>query len=211
MPVKIFQLTLASLLFAALVACHGAREQRAHPSSDGAPAPAPTAPSSRSEPAGVPSVTSRALAPAPASTPPSGAYAGCGQPLPVERLWDETAEAAVLDAIGAAQSCAAAHGRRVLLEFVAPWCDDCQEMTQLDATSVVARVLRERFERVRVNVGKWDRHAALRESFDVRALATYVVLDPKTSAVLAKTTLEPITKPGQKLSADDWARWLSQH
>jgi len=84
-------------------------------------------------------------------------------------------------------------------------------MAKLDDTSVVAAVLKERFERVRVNVGKWDRHEALRQSFDVHALATYIVLDPKTSQVLAKTTLEPVTKKGQKLSAQDWAGWLSAH
>ena len=78
-------------------------------------------------------------------------------------------------------------------------------------TEVVAATLKARFERVRVNVGKWDRHEALRTSFDVHALATYIVIDPKTSRVLAKTTLEPITKKGQKLSAEQWARWLQAH
>jgi hypothetical protein len=64
---------------------------------------------------------------------------------------------------------------------------------------------------VRVNVGKWDRHEALRDNFGVHALATYIVIDPKTSKLLAKTTLEPITKPGQKLTAEQWARWLKAH
>ena len=139
------------------------------------------------------------------------AYAGCGEPIPLARLWDETTEAEVLDAISAAKACAAEHGRRLLLEFVAPWCEDCQEMAKLDETAVVAATLRSRFERVRVNVGKWDRHEALRKNFDVRALATYIVIDPKTSQQLAKTTLEPITKKGQKLSAEQWAAWLQQH
>ena len=112
---------------------------------------------------------------------------------------------------GSAKACAAEHDRRLLLEFVAPWCQDCQEMAKLDEAAVVASILKERFERVRVNVGKWDRHEGLRNSFDVHALATYVVIDPKTSKQLAKTTLEPITKQGQKLSANDWARWLAAH
>ncbi len=141
----------------------------------------------------------------------SSAYPGCGVPIPPERLWDETAEGEVLDAITAAKACAAENQRHVLLEFVAPWCDDCREMARLDESSVVAETMKARFERVRVNVGKWDRHEGLRTSFDVHALATYVVLDPKTSKPLAKTTLEPITKKGKKLSAEDWARWLAQH
>lgn len=136
---------------------------------------------------------------------------GCGEPIPVTQLWDETSEGEVLDAISSAKSCAAEHGRRLLLEFVAPWCEDCQEMAKLDETAVVAATMKKRFERVRVNVGKWDRHEALRNNFDVHALATYIVIDPKSSKQLAKTTLEPITKKGQKLSPEQWARWLEAH
>jgi hypothetical protein len=84
-------------------------------------------------------------------------------------------------------------------------------MARLDETALVAATLKERFERVRVNVGKWDRHEGLRKTFDVRALATYVVIDAKTSKELAKTTLEPITKKGQKISAEQWASWLKAH
>jgi hypothetical protein len=167
--------------------------------------PEPAAPSpkpSPSAPAPTPSATAEAG---------NGAYFGCGESIPARHLWDETTEGQVLDAISSAKVCAAEHGRRLLLEFVAPWCEDCQEMAKLDETAVVAATLKSRFERVRVNVGKWDRHEALRKSFDVHALATYIVIDPKTSKQLAKTTLEPITKPGQKLTPEDWARWLEAH
>ncbi len=140
------------------------------------------------------------------------AYFGCGQSILIARLWDETTESQVLAAIGDAKRCAAEHGRRLMLEFVAPWCDDCREMARLDETELVAKVRSERFERVRINVGKWDRHEALRENYAVKALATYIVIDPKTSQLLAKTTLEPITKKhGKKLTAEDWATWLRAH
>jgi thiol-disulfide isomerase/thioredoxin len=179
----------------------------------GTPPPAPSA-----DPAPLPAPAPVASAPAAASTaegppasPTGAAYAGCGIPIPLARLWDETTEGEVLDAIGAAKTCAAEQGRKLLLEFVAPWCEDCREMAKLDETPEVASVLRERFERVRVNVGKWDRHEGLRQSFQVRALATYIVIDPTTSKQLAKTTLEPITKPGRKLTARDWAAWLSKY
>jgi len=141
----------------------------------------------------------------------SSAYPGCGESIPPARLWDETSEAEVLDAISSAKSCAVEHGRRLLLEFVAPWCEDCREMVKLEESEVVTATMKQRFERVRINVGKWDRHEALRNSFDVHALATYIVIDPKTSKALAKTTLEPITKKGQKLSAEQWAHWLQAH
>jgi thiol:disulfide interchange protein len=117
----------------------------------------------------------------------------------------------VFSAISAAKACARSERRRVLLEFVAPWCADCREMAELESAQVVAQALSERFERVRINVGKWDRHEGLRESFGVKALATYIVLDPTTSKLLAKTTLEPVTRRGPKLTAEDWARWLRAH
>lgn len=148
----------------------------------------------------------------PPTSPTGSAYFGCGAPIPHARLWDETTESEVLEAISVAKSCAAEHGRKLLLEFVAPWCDDCQEMAKLDETPLVAQTLRDRFERVRVNVGKWDRHEALRANFHVKALATYVVIDPKTSKLLAQTTLEPVTKKrGKRLTAQDWADWLRRH
>jgi thiol-disulfide isomerase/thioredoxin len=157
----------------------------------------------------MPSASPSPSPPAPKKV--SSAYPGCGQPLAVEKLWDETTEGEVLEGIGEAKACAAENGRRLLLEFVAPWCADCREMAKLDETPAVAETLRRRFERVRINIGKWDRHEALRESFGVRALATYIVIDPKTSKLLAQTTLEPITKPGKKLTAEDWRRWLEAH
>jgi thiol-disulfide isomerase/thioredoxin len=150
--------------------------------------------------------------PAAAPSPTGSAYFGCGETIPTAKLWDETTETQVLEAISAAKRCAAAEGRRLLLEFVAPWCADCREMAKLDETPVVSETLRARFERVRVNVGRWDRHEALRDNFKVRALATYIVIDPKTSRVLAQTTLEPITKQhGKKLTAEDWKQWLLAH
>jgi thiol:disulfide interchange protein len=205
-------------LLAALIAACTRRPQEHAPPPPGRAASSPLlSPSNSVTPAAVVAAAS-APASAPASAAPSAdaassAYAGCGQPIPSSKLWDETSEREVLAAISAAKACAATHDRRVLLEFVAPWCEDCQEMAKLDETDVVAATLKERFERVRVNVGKWDRHEGLRNDYEVHALATYVVLDPKTSRVLAKTTLEPITKanPGKKLTAPDWAHWLAEH
>lgn len=135
----------------------------------------------------------------------------CGQAIPRELLWREQTETEVLEAIVEAKRCAAAQGRRLLLEFVAPWCKDCLEMARLDETPEVASALRQRFERVRINVGQWDRHEGLRRTYLVRALATYIVIDPKSGKVLAQTTLEPVTKRGQKLTAEIWAAWLNAH
>lgn len=195
-----------------------------HPVEAGGTAPAPSAASQAAAPSAAPSRLesdpsagreAKPTRPAPKTTeasPTGSAYFGCGEAIPVAKLWDETTESQVLEAISAAKQCAAANGRRLLLEFVAPWCADCREMAKLDETPIVSETLRARFERVRVNVGKWDRHEALRDNFKVRALATYIVIDPKTSRVLAQTTLEPITKQrGKKLTAEDWGQWLRTH
>jgi hypothetical protein len=178
-----------------------ARAETPPPTAPSAPALAPATPAPLAQDAGGPAQ--------PAVPETGSAYFGCGAPIPTAKLWDETTESQVLEAIGVAKRCAADNGRRLLLEFVAPWCADCREMAELDETPIVAETLRVRFERVRVNVGKWDRHEALRDNFKVRALATYIVIDPKTSRILAQTTLEPITKQrGKKLTAEDWNRWL---
>lgn len=232
MLVKI-PLTVGTLLLPGLLLGACTRPAEDHPAGSApstalsareeAPPPSPGAPTSASasaaaaipEPSTSPTPTpSAAAADAPPAAATGSAYVGCGEPIPLARLWDETTEAEVLDAIVSAKACAAKHHRRLLLEFVAPWCADCQEMSKLDETPAVAATLRQRFERVRINVGKWDRHEALRQNFDVRALATYIVIDPKTSKLLAKTTLEPITRKtskGKKLTAEQWASWLSTH
>jgi hypothetical protein len=225
--------TVGVLLLPALLLGGCTRPAKDHPAGsapstapsagDGVPSPAPSAAASASAasassgtaPVAAPPSASPAPSSAAADTPPvaasGSAYVGCGEPIPLARLWDETTEAEVLDAIASAKACAAKHHRRLLLEFVAPWCADCQEMSKLDETPAVAATLRQRFERVRINVGKWDRHEALLHNFEVRALATYIVIDPKTSKLLAKTTLEPITRKGKKLTAEQWARWLQAH
>lgn len=214
--------TVALVLLAWAAGCTPAKERPAGsaagtPPSTRAASPGPAVSVIAASPAAAPASVPPAVlsSPAAASASPEAntgsAYVGCGQPIPVARFWDETSEAQVLEAISAAKACAAQQGRRLLLEFVAPWCDDCQEMAKLDETAVVSETLRRRFERVRINVGKWDRHEALRESFGVHALATYIVIDPKTSRLVAKTTLEPITRKGTRLSAEQWAAWLQRY
>ncbi|RYZ04553.1 MAG: thioredoxin family protein [Myxococcales bacterium] len=200
------------LLLGLVVSCSTPTKER--PAGSAAPALAASGSASATAAPPAPAVSAPPPPLVTEAAPPSrksSAYPGCGQPIPPDRLWDETTDGEVLDALSEAKACAAEHGRRLLLEFVAPWCDDCREMAKLEEAPGVAETLQRRFERVRINIGKWDRHEALRESFGVRALATYVVIEPKTSKQLAKTTLEPITKPGKKLTADDWRRWLEAH
>lgn len=132
--------------------------------------------------------------------------AGCGQPA--DAPWVERSEAQLDERIAAAKACAKSRGARVLLAFGAPWCKDCREMLKLEGDPAVKAALAEGYEEVRINVGEWDRHEKLRNLYSVKAIAHFVVLDPNTSAVVAMTTLEPITGKGEKITAAGWAAWL---
>lgn len=99
--------------------------------------------------------------------------------------------------------------RRVLLEFIAPWCADCREMTRVEETSPAREVLARRYVRVRVNVGAFDRHRALLQRHGVTRIANYVVLDPATGERLAQTTVEPVSNR-QPMTSARWAAWLER-
>lgn len=131
----------------------------------------------------------------------------CGRGIPESQLWVERSDAETEHAIADAQRCARSRGTRVLLEFVAPWCEDCREMTRLDRTPEVASALHERYEHVRVNVGRWDQHTALLQRYGIDRIAAYVVLDAEGRRI-AQTVLEPITGGHGRITADQWIGWL---
>jgi hypothetical protein len=81
-------------------------------------------------------------------------------------------------------------------------------MGRIEAQEPTATVLAQRFERVRVNVKRWDAHRALIERHNIRAIAAYVVIDPQTGAVLAQSTREPVTGNDGALTSERWAAWL---
>jgi thiol:disulfide interchange protein len=139
-------------------------------------------------------------------TPSSGA---CGAALePESERWAERTDAELRAKIDRAMQCGRARGTRVLLEFTAPWCEDCRAMADLEQREPAATVLATRYERVRVNVKRWDAHRALTERYEIRAIAAYVVLDPATGAMIARTTREPITGADGQLTSEQWAAWL---
>ncbi len=81
-------------------------------------------------------------------------------------------------------------------------------MTELEQQEPVASVLGQSYERVRINVRRWDSHRALVERYNVHAIAAYVVLDPATERVIAQTTREPATGAQRGMTAEQWASWL---
>jgi thiol:disulfide interchange protein len=120
----------------------------------------------------------------------------------------ERSEEELGEAIAAARRHAAATDRRVLLEFVADWCADCREVVRLGREMPARRVLEEGYVTVYVDVGDWDRHAALREAHGITRIAALVVLDPASGERVAMTTMEPITGDERGLTSDGLAAWL---
>lgn len=113
-----------------------------------------------------------------------------------------------LDAqIASALETAGESDRRVLLDFVADWCEDCREVVRLSHLEPARSVIEDDYVVVYVEVGRFDRHRELIEEHEVDRIATLVVLDPNGSRV-ARTTLEPLTGDQQGMSAEDLARWL---
>jgi thiol:disulfide interchange protein len=117
-------------------------------------------------------------------------------------------EAALEARIREARRQARASGRRVLLDFVADWCEDCREVVRLSREEPARSVLEARYVVVYVEVGRFDRHRALIDAHGVDRIATLVVLDPESGERVAKTTLEPISGGERGLTAAQLAAWL---
>lgn len=134
------------------------------------------------------------------------AGAGAMSPTNPAEIFKDRSDAEVLAAIEAAKERARKENKRVLLEFVAPWCADCREVTKVARQEPAATVLREGYILVPVNVGRFDRHKALLEEHEIKVIAALVVLDADGYRI-AKTTLEPIAKK-VALTPEELAAWL---
>ena len=117
-------------------------------------------------------------------------------------------EDALREQIQAALARARAGEKRVLLEFVADWCQDCREVVRVASAGPAAEVLGRDYEVVYVEVGRFDRHVELIERYRIERIATLVVLDARGERV-AQTTLEPLSNH-RPLSSEALAGWLRQ-
>ncbi|MGF1467880.1 MAG: thioredoxin family protein [Sandaracinaceae bacterium] len=122
--------------------------------------------------------------------------------------WVVRTDAELEAALREARAEAGRAGRRVLVDFVAPWCEDCREVIRLSHLPPARGVIEDRYVLVYVNVGRFDRHEALLRAHEVDRIATLVVLSPDGDR-LARTTLEPVTGDRDRgLTAEDLAAWL---
>ncbi|MFK7992065.1 MAG: thioredoxin domain-containing protein [Sandaracinaceae bacterium] len=103
---------------------------------------------------------------------------------------------------------ASASDRRVLLDFVADWCTDCREVVRLSHLEPARQTIEERYVVVYVEVGRFDRHRAWIERFEIDRIATLVVLNPESGERVAQRTLEPLTGEQRGMTAEALAAWL---
>lgn len=126
---------------------------------------------------------------------------------PVTDPFAVVSEDALRAQIQAALARARSGGKKVLLEFVADWCEDCREVVRVASAGPAAEVLASGFEVVYVEVGRLDRHRELIQRYRVERIATLVVLDAQGERV-AQTTLEPLSNH-QPLTSAALASWLT--
>ena len=127
---------------------------------------------------------------------------------------------AELDRVIAATCQTATSGRgdangALLVEFSAAWCGDCRKLAGMKQEPALAREL-ERWPRIVVNVGRFDRHRALLDAMGVESIAHWAILRPtrcdepvESWTRLAERTLEVSSGAARDVSAADLARWLA--
>jgi thiol-disulfide isomerase/thioredoxin len=96
---------------------------------------------------------------------------------------DEQLSAAFVSLCEAAR----ADAKPVLIEFSAPWCIDCKALEALEQTDDALLAEYEAWHRLRIDVGRFDRHATVRQDFGVGAIAMWVAATPDDCANTAAT------------------------
>ncbi len=109
---------------------------------------------------------------------------------------------------------ARANERPVLVEFSAEWCTDCRAVERLKQAPELRTALSD-FESLAINVGRFDRHTAVLQSFRVRAIAFWAVLAPENCDLplqswtrIGSRTLEPVS--GSEVRSEELASWLEK-
>ncbi len=127
--------------------------------------------------------------------------------------WIERSDAELSAALTAACTASLADKKPVLLEFSAPWCQDCVLLHRMAGDAPVSTELAQ-WHHVTAHVGRFDRHIPLLHAFGGDRIAWWVALaptdcstDPATWPVTRKGSLEP-TSDATLRSPAAVAAWL---
>ncbi|MEM6955976.1 MAG: thioredoxin family protein [Myxococcota bacterium] len=136
---------------------------------------------------------------------------GCGAeaaPVPESQPFTQVSDDVLRSQVQGALQTAKASDRRVLLVFVADWCEDCHEVVRILGEGPQTRREAGGYEIVYVDIGRRDRHLDWVNHYRVERIATLVALDAEGQRI-AQTTLEPIST-GRGLQDRELAAWLAQ-
>ncbi len=103
-------------------------------------------------------------------------------------------------------------GRPMLVEFSAPWCDDCKQLHRMKQRGELAQELA-RWSVEVVNIGEFDRHENLLNAFSVTAIATWVVVPTDACdkpmlqwKALSQRVVEPASGTASEQELTGWLR-----
>jgi thiol-disulfide isomerase/thioredoxin len=136
------------------------------------------------------------------------------QPAPPPPHWAQRSDVELDAVLTGACEAAIADKKPVLLEFSAPWCIDCKKLEYLESNPALAAEY-DHWHRVRVDIGRFDRHEPLRKAFDVHAIAFWAALRPESCTIsatewprLKSAVLELETGTSGPRTVDDVVKWL---
>lgn len=137
--------------------------------------------------------------------------AGCAEREPVRREphggpWRERTAGELSADLTTAKSRARAEDKRVLLAFISPRSVDSHDLVRAMRASPARDILAERYVPVYVNVREFDLHREIAASYQVRALATLVVVEPDGNRV-ASVTFE---RRRAAITPESVASWLER-
>ena len=111
----------------------------------------------------------------PAESPPEPVEEVAPEPPPPH--WVVRTDAELDQVMRTTCEASLADQKPVLVEFSAPWCTDCKALEILEQAGEMDEAYAG-WHRVRIDVGRFERHAALRKSFGVTAIAFWAALQP---------------------------------
>ena len=119
---------------------------------------------------------------------------------PPDPHWTERTDAELGALLTDACTASVTDGQPVLLEFSAPWCQDCVMLHRMSTEPALKAEL-DQWHHITAHVGRYDRHIDLLKAFSGDRIAWWVALKP-TDCSAAPATWPVLKKGGIEPTAD---------